>query len=288
MSDNLQGVLWALVSAALGTIAAVMVKFVVGDFHVLQILFIRHVIVFISVLPKLVTNFPHHLKTDYPVTHGVRLGGAFVALSCGVWALAVLPLTTATTLGFSQVFFVALFAAKYLGEPIGLTRIVAIVIGFAGVLVVMRPGFDVALGVNAIIPIVGAMGAATAITCVRKLSRTESTVTLLSYQAVFVGSLSGVPMIWLWVTPTWPTLLLMVGIGILATAAQRAGIKALSKGEASLVSSMAYVQLIYAALLGYILFSEIPNVSTLIGAALIIGSAIYSIRTLAERRTRSG
>ncbi|MBL4727695.1 MAG: DMT family transporter [Rhizobiaceae bacterium] len=284
MSKNLQGILWALTTTALFSIAAAMAKISVADFHVLQILFIRQLIVFLSVLPSVAKDFPKNLKTNYPLAHMFRLIGAFIALSTGIWAVSVLPLTTATTLAFSQIFFVTLLAMKFLKEPIGLQRISAVIIGFIGVLIVLRPSFNGIADTNSFIPIIGAMGAAVAITCVRKLSQTDTTATLLSYQAIFVGLLSGIPMIWLWVTPNWPDFLFMVAIGIVATAAQWTGIKALREGEANVVSSIGYIQLIYASLLGYLLFSEIPDTFTLIGASLIIASAIYTIRREARQK----
>lgn len=284
MSKNLQGIMWALATTALFSITTAMAKISVADFHVLQILFIRQMIVFLSVLPAIANGFPGNLKTNQPFTHIFRLIGAFIALSTGIWAVSVLPLTTATTLAFSQVFFVTLLAMKFLNEPIGLQRILAVIVGFIGVLIVLRPSLGGIADMNSFIPIICAMGASVAVTCVRKLSQTESIATLLSYQAIFVGLLSGVPMFWLWVTPNWSDFLFMVAIGIVATIAQWTGIKALREGEASIISSIAYMQLIYASLLGYLLFSEIPDSFTLIGASVIIGSAIYTIQREARQK----
>jgi drug/metabolite transporter (DMT)-like permease len=117
--------------------------------------------------------------------HALRLVGAFVALSCGIWAVAVLPLTTAITLGFAQVFFVSLLAIWVLRERVGIHRIGAVIVGFIGVVVVMRPGVHGIINLHALIPIAAALGAAIAIISVRTLSQTESTATLLIYQSVF-------------------------------------------------------------------------------------------------------
>ncbi|NOX74199.1 MAG: EamA family transporter [Alphaproteobacteria bacterium] len=85
-------------------------------------------------------------------------------------------------------------------------------------------------------------------------------------------------MIWLWVTPSWPQLLQLVGVGVVASLGQWAGISALRQGEASLISSIGFMQMIYALILGYVFFAELPDRFTLIGAGLIIGSALYTIR----------
>ena len=107
-----------------------------------------------------------------------------MALSTSIWAVAVLPLTTAITLAFAQVFFVALLAMWLLKETVGIYRIGAVIVGFIGVIVVMRPGVDGLIDMYALIPLVGALGAAFAIISVRKLSQTESTATLVGLSGV--------------------------------------------------------------------------------------------------------
>lgn len=275
MSTNVKGILWGLLAAAVFSVVSAMAKVAVTDYHVLQILFFRQIVVFLSVLPDIAGDFRQNLKTQRPGLHAVRLIGAFIALSCGIWAVAVLPLTTATTLAFAQVFFVALLALWFLNEPVGRHRIAAVIVGFVGVLVVMRPGVEGFVDLNAVIPILAALGAAVAITSVRKLSQTDSTATLLVYQSVFVGALAGIPMLWLWVTPDLSGWAFLLAMGVLATLGQWVGVKALRLGEVSLVSNMEYTKLIYAALLGYVLFSEIPDAYTVLGACIIIGSSIY-------------
>jgi len=275
LPNNVKGIGWALLATALFAIAAAMAKVAVKYYHVLQILFFRQIIVFLSSLPSIAQSFPDSLKTNYPVSHALRLMGAFIALSCGIWAVSVLPLTTAITLGFAQVFFVTLLALYVLKESAGLHRISAVIVGFVGVVVVMRPGVAGFLDMHSLIPIVGALGAAIAVISVRKLSQTDSTATLLVYQAVFVGVLAGTPLFWLWVTPDITGLLFLLAMGIVSAAGQWLGVKALRLGEASVIGNIQYVQLIYAAILGFFIFGEVPDRYTLIGAAIIVGSSIY-------------
>jgi len=272
---NIEAILWALLATACFSVAAAMAKVAVVDYHVLQILFFRQVVVFLSSLPAIARSFPASLKTRYPAWHALRLTGAFIALSCGIWAVAVLPLTTATTVGFAQVFFVAVLALLILKETVGLHRMAAVVAGFTGVVVVMRPGIDGIIDIPTLIPLLGAAGAAMAVISVRKLSQTESTATLLLYQSVFVGVLAGIPLFWWWVTPDLPGLLLLLLMGVVAALGQWTGIKALRLGEASVVGNVKYVSLIYAVLLGIVFFGEVPDRYTLAGAAIIIASSVY-------------
>ncbi len=275
VSDNAKGILWALLATALFAIVAAMAKVAVREYHVLQILFFRQALVFLSCLPSIAKSFPESLKTRHPKIHAARLLGAFVALSCSIWAVAVLPLTTAITLGFVQVFFVALLALGLLNESVGKHRIVAVMVGFIGVVIVMQPGVEGMVDVYALIPILGALGAGVAVISVRKLSQTESTATLLVYQSVFVGALAGVPLFWLWITPDFAGTMFLLAMSVLATVANWVGVKALRLGEASVVGNIQYMQLIYAAILGFFFFNEVPDNYTIAGATIIIGSSIY-------------
>ncbi|MFT6306794.1 MAG: drug/metabolite transporter (DMT)-like permease [Halioglobus sp.] len=281
--------LWALIATALFALAAAMAKVAVKDYHILQILFFRQLVVFLSSLPFIASSFPASLKTQQPLIHTYRLIGAFIALSGGIWAVSILPLTTATTLGFAQVFFISLLAWYFLNEPIGTHRLGAVALGFLGVILVMRPGFDGILNVNVLIPTIAALGASVAIISVRKLSQTESTATLLVYQALFVGILAGIPLFWLWVTPDLPGLLFLMAMGVLAAGGQWTGVIALRLGEASVIGSIQYVQLIYAAILGFILFCEVPDRYTLLGAAIIISASLYLMyrESLSKKKSNS-
>lgn len=278
MSNNLQGILWGLVAAALFAIVAAMAKIAVDEYHVLQILFFRQLVVFMTSVPNIVKEFPQSLVTNQPKLHVARLLGSFVALACSIWAVALLPLTTAITLSFSQVFFITLLAMSFLHETVGKHRIGAVIVGFIGVVVAMRPGVDGLLNVHALVPVLGALGAAVAIISVRRLSQKESTATLLVYQATFVGILSGVPLLWLWKTPDLSGLLFLLSMGTFAAAGQWIGVKALRLGEASIISNVQYMQLVYGVILGYLLFSEWPDGYTLLGAAIIIASSLYIFR----------
>ncbi|WP_240482162.1 DMT family transporter [Ruegeria marisrubri] len=256
--DNIRGILWALLATGLFAVVAALAKVAVAEYHVLQILFFRQIVVFLSTLPTIAGSLPESLGTRHPGKHAIRLAGAFIALSTSIWAVAVLPLTTAVTLGFVQVFFVALLSARFLGEPVGRFRLSLIAAGFLGVVIVMQPGAGGFADPYALIPVLGAFGAAMAVISVRQLSQTESTATLLVYQSVFVGLLAALPLPWVWTTPDLAGLLLLVSMGVVATAGQWAGVRALRLGEASVIGNIQYMQLIHAAILGFVLFGEIP------------------------------
>lgn len=286
ISRNLQGILWSVASVGLFSASTAMAKLASAEYHVLQILFIRQIIVFLSALPLVIRDFPGSLRTAHPGLHALRIGGAFVALTMGIWAVSVLPLASAITLNFAQVFFLAILAALFLGEAVGKHRIAAISVGFIGVMVAMRPGMDGLVNPYMFIPIIGAAGAAVAGVCIRKLSQTERTATLLIYQSFFVGLLAGIPMFWLWEPPDAGDWLLLIGLGAVATLGQWFGVKALRLGEASIIANVQYMKLIYATFFGYVLFSELPSQATLAGAAIIILASAYIVhRETLKRRS---
>ncbi|MEH6497239.1 MAG: DMT family transporter [Pseudomonas marincola] len=278
MSKNFEGALWALGATVMFAIAIAMSKLAAQDFHILEILFFRQAVIFCYVLPAIVRHFPNNLKTKHPITHAFRLVGGFATLSISLWAVTFMPLTTVVVLLFSSVFFVSILATIFLDEKIGIYRILSIVIGFAGVIIVVRPDFGSISDASSLVVLIAALGTATAIICVRKLTQVDSTVTLLTYQALFVGLLSGVPMFWLWQTPSFSDFLFLIAIGVISTAAQWVAIHALRLGEASLISALRYTEIIYATALGFWLFDELPDVYTLGGATLIIASALFMIQ----------
>ena len=282
MNRNLQGILWALLATGLFAAVAVMAKVAVVEYHVLQILFFRQIVVFLSSLTSIAKSFPESLRTKHPGLHMVRLMGAFVALSTSIWAVAVLPLTTAITLSFAQAFFVALLAMWFLKEHVGVYRMIAVMAGFIGVFIIMRPGVDGLINLYALIPLAGALGAGFAVVSVRKLSQTESTATLLVYQAVFVGLLAGIPLFWFWVTPDLFGLFFLLAMGVVAAAGQWVGVKALRLGEASAISSIPYTQLVYVAVIGYAVFGEVPDTYTVAGSVVIVAAGLYMIHREAQ------
>ena len=277
LPGNVRGTMFALAAAAMFTIATALVKFAAKDYHVMQILLFRQIVMLTFVLPVLIKHFPHSLKTRRPGLHLLRLSGALAALTLSFTAVAHLPLATAISFSFTKTLFVTLFAAVFLGEAVGWRRLLAALTGFAGMLIILRPDAGSAVSFYALLAIAAAIGAATAATCVRALTSTESTATLLSYQAIFVGLLVAIPSIFVWQNPDMTGLIVLVAIGVVSLVAQWLGVQSYRAGEVSVVTGMEYTKLIYASLIGIFIFSEWPDGKTLIGAAIIISASAFTI-----------
>ncbi|WP_316860547.1 DMT family transporter [uncultured Cohaesibacter sp.] len=286
MSNNIKAIQLALLSTAFFTIANAMIKMATSDFHVFQIIIFRQSIILLATMPAIIRTWPNTLKTKRPLAHIVRLSGASTGMIGGMIAVSGLPLATATTLGFAKIMFLAILAFLFLKESLGPHRVGAIIVGFLGVLLVMRPDVDGMINPYTLVAVLAAVGSAVASASVRSLTRTDSTETLLAYQALAIGILAAIPLYWVWQQPDWQGLLFLISIGLVSTIAQWLGIVSYRYGEASLVGSIDYMNLVYASFLGYFIFSEIPDKQTIAGAVLIIGASAYIMHREALNKKR--
>ncbi|MEM8971239.1 MAG: DMT family transporter [Pseudomonadota bacterium] len=266
----LLAVFLALMASVAFTGASALAKTATLTFPVLQVLFIRQIVVVTTTLPAIVSRFPESVTTNRPALHTLRVTGAFVSLAGDIWAVTVLPLATATALSFTKVLLAVVFAGAFLGEPLRWPAAVAVLIGFLGVLLIIQPAFGAEHAWFYAIPLVGALGACAAVLSVRALSRTESNATLLFYQGVSVGVMSAVPMPWLWVTPDLPDLILLVSIAVCSTIGQWTSVQAVRMCEISVVGPIEYTRAVFAILFGWLFFQEMPTAAALTGTVLII------------------
>lgn len=271
-----KGFLLALVSNVLFVIVGVLVRILSNRIHVFEILFFRQILFIIVLLPAIYTNFEQLMRPRLIKLHILRVTGAFFALLLGFITISNIPLAEATALGFLKVIFVAVISTIFLSESVGKSRQLTLLLGFTGVLLVVQPSMDNVSILYSLTGIGSALAAATAACCVRKIARTEPTINLLAYQAAFVGLLALLPSVfhWQWPSPYELTLLLLVGV--ISSVAQWFGVTAYKYGEANVISNVEYSQMIYSLVLGYCFFSEIPDLTSLTGAAVIIASAFLS------------
>ena len=202
---------------------------------------------------------------------------------CGFTAIIEMPLADATAISFSKTFFITIFAIWLLGETVGLHRWGATIIGFVGVILMLRPDGDGLVDPYALLAIAGAACAGMVMIVVRILTRTDPPVTILTYQALGVGLIMAIPAIMTWQAPTLGQWGLLLVIGAISWAAQMANIQAFKAGEATAIASLDYTRLLYATIFGALIFSQWPRVETLIGAAIIIAASIYTVRREAKR-----
>jgi len=195
-------------------------------------------------------------------------------LYCSFAAYHLLPVPDAATIGFSAPIFVAALAAGALGERMSLGCWMAVAVGFLGVVVTLRPGGDLlhlgslaALG-NAVLYALGAV-------MVRALSRSESSATIVLYCCLVTTAVSALLLPAFWKAPTLSDLALLCLLGMLGAAAQYLATEAFRHAPASLVAPFTYSGLIWALLLGYLIWGERPDGLGMLGAGLIVAAGLY-------------
>lgn len=276
LPGNLKGALTLMVAAAGFSCMVLLVKLAGERLHVTQILFVRQLIMMTIVMPSVLNQFPGCLKTARLDLQVTRVVFALIAMLAGFHAIINMPLADAVAISFAKSFFVTIFAIWFLKETVGLRRWMAVFVGFIGVLVMMRPG-SAGFDPNSIFALVGAAAAGLVMVIIRKLSETDKPVTTLSYQALLVAVCVAIPAYYYWQAPTMSEWLLLVGIGVLSYCSQLLNIHAYGWGEASLLAPLDYMRLLYATILGWIVFETLPGPYTWAGALVIIAAAIYTI-----------
>ncbi|MGI9380129.1 MAG: DMT family transporter [Methyloligellaceae bacterium] len=283
LPGNLRGILWSLASGAGYTIMIALIKIAGQTIHITEILLFRQSLMLIIVSPVILRSFPDALKSSRIDLQLVRVVCAISAMLMGFTAAIHLPLADVTTIGFAKAFFVTIGAIFILSEVVGIRRWLAIIVGFVGVIIVAQPSGGGAISIYGLMAIAGSGFAGITSVIIRKLSQTDRPVTILSYQAICVGLFMIPPAIWFWKTPSNEELVLLIAIGVLSAITQFTNILAYRAGEATVIAPLEYVRLLYATIIGFLVFSDWPGVNVFAGAAIIILAAFYTVRREAKK-----
>jgi len=299
MSRPLRGIGLKLGSVLVFIVMAAMIKSTADHVPAGQAVFFRSVfaipviVVWLWMRRELSTGF----KTINPVGHVWRGMMGTLAMGLGFAGLGLLPLPEVTAIGYAAPLLTVIFAAMFLGEEVRVFRLTAVALGLVGVLIVLSPRLTVlapevashreAFGATLVLG--GAVFTALAQVFVRKLVVTEKTPAIVFWFSVTASvlSLATVPFGWVWPTP-WETVLLVLaglmgGVGqILLTSSYR-------EADASLLAPFDYASMLFALLIGYFVFAEVPTLTMLGGAALVIAAGVLIIwreRQLGLERAR--
>lgn len=269
-----QGALWLLASAFLFTAMQVLVKILGGRLPALEVAFFRSLLGFVFILPfVLYRSGLAGLSTQRPGLHLVRGVAGSCAMMGNFYAITHLPLADATTISFSRALFVVPFAILLLSEKVGPRRLMATCVGFLGVLIILRPSGSVEPA--ALVGLAGAASLGLGVTCVKLLSRTDGPLTLLLYSAVIGTAMTAIPTWFLWITPTWEEAGLLLVMGIIGVIAHNCFVRAYAMADATALAPLDYTRILFAAFFGFLLFSTIPDVWTIVGALIIMASTLY-------------
>lgn len=283
--NNLLGIGFMVGGLFLFALMDAVAKWLVGeDLSPIQIIAIRSWMIIAILLVWLALRKQLYLlKTDRPVAHGLRGAIGFVAPFFFFLALKRLPLADATVLFFSSTFILTAFSALVFKEHVGIHRWGAVVTGFGGVLIAMNPqgGGDL----SAYLMVLCATFIYTMLFLSGKhLSLRDSVISLVFSLNLMMGVVATVllPLVWIPVSSSLVAVLLLMAL--LAMSGHYALTTAFSKAQVSAIAPFEYSSLIWAALLGYLLWSDIPSSRLWIGAGIIIVSGLYLVHRESLRR----
>lgn len=282
LPGNLRGAFWMLMSAATFIAVQSVTKELGGKFDAVQIAFFRAFVGGLAVMPFLLTRGLSGLKTEnLPYHFGRGLFGA-MAIFLMVFAIVHMPLADATVIGFTRALFLIVLAVIFLGEKVRWRRWLATAVGFGGVVLMLRPGDD-AFQLAALAALAASLCFASAHVCIKKCtSMKDHPLTVQSWYWLIATSLTLFPALWFWTTPSWPELMLLLLMGLLSGIGQSFTAYAFSAGEATFISPFDFSRLVWAALVGVIVFGEELLLPTVLGAVVIIGSNVYIARRQAR------
>jgi drug/metabolite transporter (DMT)-like permease len=257
------------------------VKWLGPEFPTGQIVFWRSGVgMAVIVVMALLTGGPALLATRRLDAHAFRSLSGVIAMFCNFTAFALLPLAEATTLSFAAPLFVVVLAALMLGEQVHVYRWSAVVIGFAGVLVIVVPYFEFPEGgrlLGALFALAGAGLSAMAMIFLKRMSTHEHSITIAFY-FMLISAIAGLLTVFLgWDPLSWREVLVLVGCGLSGGIGQVFLSFSYRYADVSALAPFDYTSLIWAAALGYFLFGELPMEQTWIGAAIIVAAGLFII-----------
>ena len=270
---NQLGVLYGIASVACFAMMDASVKWL-DMFPVGQVLFSRF---FFGLIPILMlvprSEFKTFYKTSRPKLHAFRAITGTLAIIALFIALREIPLADAVSLTFGGPIFVTLGSIFFLSEKVGIKRWLAVLIGFFGMLLIVKPAYE-ELNIYYIFPIIFCIFFACVALSIRSLSSTEPNYRIALYFSLLSMIVGLLTLPFGWVMPNKFELFLLIFTGLVGSVANILLTVSLRYAEASLVTPTKYLNLVFAILLGYFIWSEIPKLLTLVGAGLIIISSV--------------
>jgi drug/metabolite transporter (DMT)-like permease len=252
-----------------------------GGLDGFEITFFRALFGFIGLFPFLAVAGKAGFRTKHLDKHIWRGVLGSVSVICAYVGIGKLALANYTALSFTKPLFAVILAFLIIGEQVRWRRWAATLIGFLGVLVMIRPGADT-FSPWAFLALGDAFAIAFLITIVKKLPESETELVMMFYYGVIAILISLPFALWFWRWPTPFEWLLLAGIGLIGALSQYLWILAFRAGEASAVAPFDYLRLLFAGMIGVVLFNEYPDLWTIGGAAVVVASTVY----IAQREAR--
>ncbi len=287
MDTTTRGILLLLAATLFFSISDVMAKILGAHIPVIEIGWIRYLTFFVIILGVGAREGRVRLHVNHPWVQLVRGAMMVVSALFFIFALRFLPIADAAAVGFVSPLLITALSVPMLGEVVGIRRWSAIGVGFIGVLIVIRPGTGT-FQPAAFLVLASSLAWAVASILTRRIAgRDDASATMMWAAVVGLVALS-VAIPFVYVAPRWQDVALNIALGTVATIGQYWMILAYRYASASLLAPFSYVQLIWSTASGWLVFGTLPDEMTLLGAAIITASGLYTLhRERIRARERS-
>jgi len=283
-SPAVQAAIIATVAMVLFSVVPPSVRLLSDTMSSWQIVFIRAVFGTIGIGLFFLWTGLHKLKSRQMKVHVVRSTFNFVGMVMWFWALGHIELAKGIAIHFTMPLFIVLFAVIFLRERIGLYRLIAMLVGFGGVLIILRPGaLDTGLPELAILSSAALYGGA--VVFLKKVVADETPAAVTFYTNLFMALGCLVPTVILWAPLTAADILPVLGLSVCGLFAPFMVAVALRKADASMIAAFDFLRLPFTALFGFLLFAEVPDEFVWLGAAVIFASTYFIARREAKKQT---
>jgi drug/metabolite transporter (DMT)-like permease len=276
--DAVAGVLWMLLSCALLSGVAALGRYaVLAGMPPLQVVFLRLLFAAIALSPVLAWRGPDMLRTSNLQLYAVRVALGLVGMTTWFLALALLPVGEVTAIGFLTPLFATIGAALLLGEIVRWRRWTATLVGFAGALIILRPGLG-EVGPGTWLALIAAIAMAATTLVIKRLSGRDDPDKIVLISVLLQTPLALIPALFVWQWPApqlWAVCAAMGGLGMLGHITLA---RAFAAADASVVMSIDFARLPFAVLFGFALFGELIDLWTWIGAGVIFAASLYNAR----------
>lgn len=240
----------------------------------IEVAFFRNLFGFVVLLPAILRSRFAAFRTTKLHLHALRGGVNSVSMMMFFSALAITPLAEATALAYTSPLFMTIGAVLVLGETIRVRRVIALLIGFVGALIVLRPGV-VPIGLGPMLVIGSALLWAISMIDIKILSRTDSSLTIATYMVVFLTPITFAAALFVWQWPSWDQLGWLFLLGALGSAGHILFAEAFKHADTTVLMPLDFTKLIWAAIIGFLFFGQVPDLWTWVGGSIIFASATY-------------
>jgi len=250
------------------------VRYVSSEIHPFEITFFRNLFGLIVLLPWFFMHGLKPLRTRRIGLHLVRASSNVLAMLMFFMALSMTPLALVQALGFTAPLFATVLAIFILGERVRLRRWTALITGFVGALIIVRPGFQ-PIETGALLTLASAAVWGFTLITIKILSRTDSAVTITAYMVILMSPLSLLPALFYWTWPEPSAWFWLVVCGVSGTVAQLLMAQSFQVADATVVLPFDFTKIVWGALIGYLAFGEAVDIWTWVGAAVIFSGVTY-------------